>query len=71
MPDPELLLFATIAVLCLSAIWFTNKYDRRARDETFMRQCAESGYNQTRCRFWLTVTDGETSGLPVTLEGAR
>lgn len=56
-----------MALLCLTIIFDINDRDRARHDATFLRQCAEAGYDAAKCRFFLTASGGGNNAAAMQL----
>ena len=69
------LIVPPLALMFLGVMWINhlNQDDRAEHDATFLRQCAEAGYDAAKCRFFLTATGrGNTdAALQMILQAAH
>jgi len=60
-----------LAVFIGIAIWMGGN-ERDERDATFLTQCRDAGYDEAKCRFFLTVTGraGNNAAVQMIIQSA-
>lgn len=52
-----MVLCVTAIAVTLGAAWLMNERDRAERRETFLRLCAEAGFDRAKCAFFLVASE--------------